>query len=174
MNTKDSMPYYEGKDIKKPTNQTIEIFLKAKELDNHQSGMLIKGLMDNYILNLDYDIDNLYSNNTELDKYKFFLEKTKNIKAIKSHKINTVQRTEDLFYKSRASEILNNYKLKICFAIYVSTAMLLYYLSSNISIIIVYFISTMLIESVINKNINDKILKQAKEDIDKASLYNKT
>jgi hypothetical protein len=174
MKNENNLSYYEGNDINKPTNKTIKIFLKAKDLDSYQSGMLIKGLIDNYISNLDYDIDNLYSNNTELDKYKFFLDNTKDIKAIKSHKINTEQRTKDLFYKSRASEILNKYKLKILSVIYISTAVLLYYLTTNILIVIIYLISTMLSESVINKKVNNRILKKAKEDIDKASLYNKT
>ena len=59
MKNENNVSYYEGNDINKPTNKTIKIFLKAKDLDNHQSGMLIKGLIDNYISNLDYDVDNL-------------------------------------------------------------------------------------------------------------------
>jgi len=123
-------------------------------------------------LNSNYDIESFISNDTESEKYNFFISNTKNIEAIELNKIDTKKRTKDLFYKQRAYEILNSYKTKMIFLLYILTSVLLYYLCENISIIIIYIFSTIFVEIILNKKISDRIRKKAKKDIDE--VYNKT
>ena len=60
--------------------------------------------------------------------------------------------------------------MKAILLLYILTAFLLYYLSTNIFVVILYISSTVLAERIMNMLVSNKMMKKAKKDINKTSL----
>jgi len=165
--SKDTFKYYQSDDKNKPTDKTIKLYLKAKQLNKLQFSILFKSLRKYYILsslgNDYYHFDKKEARESIRDE--FLRNKLKDIKVIDDDKINKIEHD---FNESKAYENLRKFKLRMIILIELSFACLIYYFSQNLISAIASIIAIELALLVITKKPTKKDFEKATEEMDRA------